>query len=319
MPYKYTLSALAVNLLLPLFIIAGSRDPGRFHFTSGQRKVDISFYTFNNLVILPVVVNDKVPLNFILDSGTTQAIFFDRKLARDLGIGFGRRIKFSGVGNSNNVTAFRARGVKLGLPGIEGDMMGMAILSSDYLDMKRFDIHGVIGYELFARFAIKIDFENNILTLMEPDEYNPEEFQSLDVEISNSKPYINTTVRLENRDEVPLRLLVDTGGSFGLSLINGLIPGIQPPENSLKESIGSGLGGEVKGFRGTAVLKLNEKMHTEPATIFIDMKEFSRNGEDVLKQGSIGNILLKEFVVIFDYINSRILFKPHHKSTYTKL
>jgi hypothetical protein len=317
--FNKILPLLVLNILVPFLMVAKTGDPGRFHFTSGQNQVEIPFYTFNNLVILPVMINDKVPLNFILDSGASQAIFFDRKLAQDLGIGFGRRILFSGVGSNNNITAFRARGVKLGLPGIEGNMMGMAVLSSDYLDMKRFDIHGVIGYQLFARFAIKIDYRLNILTLMEPDAYNPGEFQSMDVEISNSKPYINTTITLENNDEIPLRLLVDTGGAFGLSLINGLVPGIAPPKDSPQKLIGNGLGGEIKGVRGKAVLKLNAKFHTESTAIFINHKEFSRKGEDLLKQGSIGNTLLKEFVVIFDYINARILFQPHDKNIYTKM
>lgn len=315
---KKFLPILAFNVLVPLMMKSDTGDPGRFHFTSGQNQVEIPFYTFNNLVILPVIVNDKVPLNFILDSGASQAIFFDRKLAQDLGIGFGRRIQFSGIGNSHNVTAFRTRGVKLGLPGIEGNMMGMAVLSADYMDMKRFDIHGVIGYQLFARFAVKIDYRTNIITLMEPEVYNTEEFQSFDVELSNSKPYLNTNIRLENENEVPLRLLIDTGSALGLSLINGLVPGVEPAENSLKVSIGNGLGGEIKGYQGRAVLKLNEKLQTESPAIFINHKELSRNGEDPFKHGSIGNALLKEFVVIFDYINARILFKPHDKSIYTK-
>ncbi len=186
---------LLITISVPLLAHGtGSDEPGRFHFTSGQTSTEIPFYTFNNQVILPVVINGKVPLNFILDSGTAQAIFFDRKLARELGVGFGRRIQFSGVGTDHRVTAFRARGVKLGLPGIEGNMMGMAILNSDYLDMSRFDIHGIIGYQLFARFAIKIDYQKRILTLMEPTEYIPHGYQSLSVVIENSKPYINSAV-----------------------------------------------------------------------------------------------------------------------------
>lgn len=140
------ITAILLLLWLPFYLMAsGNDEPGRFNFTSGQSKVEIPFYTFNNQVVIPVVINDKVPLNFILDSGISQALFFDRKLAQKLGVGFGRRIQFSGVGNGSTVTAFRGRGVKLGLPGIEGHMMGMAILNSDYLDMKRFDIHGLPG------------------------------------------------------------------------------------------------------------------------------------------------------------------------------
>ncbi len=289
----------------------GTDGPGRFHFTTGQNKVEIPFYTFNNQVIIPVVVNDKVPLNFILDSGTSQAILFDRKLAMDLGIGFGRRIQFSGVGTSNNVTAFRTRGVKLNLPGIEGEMMGMAILNSDYLDMGRFDIHGIIGYQLFVRFAVKIDYQQQILTLMEPQGYCSEGYETLEMAIENSKPYVNTSILLPNHKEIPTRLLVDTGGSFGLSLIKGLNPEISPPKNAQRIRIGSGLGGKVKGFNGKVTLKLNQHLATESEAVFIDHSEFSKKGQDPGKQGSIGNSLLKDFIVILDYSNSKILLRPN--------
>lgn len=315
---KSLAQSVAFSLITTLVVAGYVDDPGRFHFTSGQKQVQIPFYTFNNQVIIPVVVNDKVPLNFILDSGTSQALFFDRKLAQDLGIGFGRRIQFSGVGNSNHVTAFRARGVKLGLPGIEGNMMGMAILNSDYLDMKRFDIHGVIGYQLFVRFAVKIDYQRQILTLMEPEEYNPEGYEALEVAIENSKPYINTAISLPDQREVPVRMLVDTGGSFGISLIKGTHPAIQPPRNSERVRIGSGLGGRIQGFNGKAVLKLNNNLAKESDAIFINQKEFSRKGEDMGKQGSIGNNLLKDYIVIFDYTNSKILFQPNTALGLTK-
>jgi hypothetical protein len=297
---------------------AGLDEPGRFDFTAGQTKVEIPFYTFNNQVIIPVVVNDKVPLNFILDSGSPQAIFFDRKLAVELGIGFGRKIRFSGVGNSNNVTAFRARGVKLGLPGIEGNMMGMAILNSDYLDLGRFDIHGVIGYQLFVRFAVKIDYQRQILTLMEPPEHSPAGYEAMEVAIENSKPYVNTAIRLPNRKEVPTRLLVDTGGSFGLSLINGLNPDIQPPKKAQRTRVGSGLSGTIQGYYGTALLILNHRLTTESETIFIDHKDFSKNGPVTGIQGAIGNRLLKNFTVIFDYSKAKIFFQPNHQPELTR-
>lgn len=303
-----------LGIILPLNLFPlnyDDDDPGRFNFTSGQSKVEIPFYTFNNQVILAVTVNDKVPLNFILDSGTAQAIFFDRKLAQELGIGFGRRIQFSGVGNHNNVTAFRGRGVKLNLPGIEGHMMGMAILGTDYMDMKRFDIHGIIGYQLFARFAVKIDYGNRMLTLMEPNKYNVTGYHGFDIQIENSKPYLKSFICLENNPDILLKLMIDTGAAFGLSLINGTHPAIKPPDKTAKIRIGSGLGGEFKGFKGTAIVKLSKEITSKVVAYYVDLKDFSKKDVDPGKMGSIGGDLLKNYIVIIDYVNSRILFQQN--------
>ena len=291
-------------------------EPGRFNFTSGQARVEIPFYTFNNQVILSVKVNDKVDLNFILDSGTPQAVFFDRKLAQKLGIGFGRKIQFSGVGNHNYVTAFRTRGVKLALPGVEGYKMGMAVLSSDFMDMQRFDIHGIIGYQLFVRFAVKIDYQRRILTLMEPDQYSTKGFQAFSMQLENSKPYMNSEVRLNDNQEVSMKLMIDTGAAYGLSLITGTHPAVKAPAKSKKVRLGSGLGGEMKGFKGWATLILNDELNTEVETFYVKPKDYSRKGIDSNKMGTIGANLLNRYTVIIDYINSKILFQPINTTNY---
>ena len=244
-----------------------------------------------------------------MDSGSPQAVFFDRKLATELGVGLERKIQFSGIGNTHKVNAFRSRGVKLNLPGIEGNMMGMAVLNSDYMDMKRFDIHGVIGYQLFVRFAVKIDYANRILTLMEPFVYDDTNFHSLDLEVKDTKAYIHSDIFLANDKIVPLKLMIDTGSAFGLSLITGSHPDIQVPRRSKKLKLGSGLGGEVKGVKGLATVKFNAHLISEYETFFMSRAEFSRKGVAHDKIGSIGAAVLNNYTVIIDYINSKILLK----------
>jgi hypothetical protein len=111
--------------------------------------------------------------------------------------------------------------------------------------------------------------------------------------------------------------MVDTGGSFGLSLINGSHPGIRPPDNSQKILVGSGLGGELQGYHGKAILKLSEKLQTESNAIFVNSREFSKKGQDQDKFGSIGNDMFNKFVVIFDYVNARVLFQLHKPNYYS--
>ena len=289
---------------------------GRFDFTNGQTKVEIPFYTFNNQVILSIRVNDKVSLNFILDSGSPQAVFFDRKLATDIGVGLGRKIQFSGIGNTNIVTAYRARGVRLSMPGVVGNMMGMAVLNSDNMDMKRFDIHGVIGYQLFARFAVKIDYTQRILTLMEPFIYDDSHFQTMDLEIINTKPYIHSKLYLENSRQVPLKLMIDTGSAFGLSLITESHPDIQFPRKSKKLKLGTGLGGEIKGVRGQSTIKFGTQLVADTETFYMSPKQFSKKGLQQEKMGSIGGAVLNKYVVIIDYINSKFLLREDPNQGY---
>jgi len=296
-------------------------DFGRFNFTvAGQKKVEIPFTLFNNQIVIPLKVNGNIPLNFVLDSGTSQAIFFDRHLARDLEINLGRKIQFAGAGSSRMVMGKRSTGVEMELPGgVKGEGMGLVVLNADYLNMRRYDLHGIIGYQLFVRFAISIDYVNKVLVLMEPDQYTATDFHPFDLSIEQSKPYIQTSIKLANNSLVPTKLMIDTGAAYGLSLITGAPPAIRPPKSASKVRLAAGLGGEIYGYHGITQLKLSPTLVPEVVTFYISPEEYTKKGGSLInKTGTIGGNFLKNHVVIIDYINGKLYLKPQSPAYLTK-
>ena len=183
----------------------------------------------------------------MLDTGSRQAILFDLKLAKDLGIDMGRQISFSGVGNERQVSAFRTTGVTLGLPGIEGKRMGMVVLNQDYLSLKSYDIQGIIGYQFFYRFAIKIDYKNRVMTITDPGIFKPDkEATAYNVDISSNKPILRAKAGFGGETLHACNLLIDTGASYSMSLFLGSSPAFD--KKRIKggiRNVGKGLGGPV--------------------------------------------------------------------------
>ncbi|MGI9541987.1 MAG: aspartyl protease family protein [Cyclobacteriaceae bacterium] len=310
LPYRWLL---AIGLLCLTYEQAPASDNyGLFEFQDGKKQVEIPFHTFNNQIILRVKVNRKIPLNFMLDTGSRQAILFDLKLAKDLEIDMGRQIAFSGVGNERMVSAFRTTGVTLGLPGIEGKRMGMVVLNQDYLSMKDYDIQGIIGYQLFYRFAIKIDYENRILTISDPGIFKPDKAATaFDLDVDSAKPVLQAKAGFDEEVFHSCNLLIDTGASYSMSLFLGSSPAFD--KRKIKggiRSIGKGLGGTVNGKVHQVLLQLNQIGYSLP-TICLTPRSYSKRGKitDGIN-GAIGGEFLSNFVVTFNYSKGKLYLEP---------
>ena len=65
---------------------------------------DISFQFINNLIVIPIQVNDK-KLNFILDSGVSKTIVFNSSRADTILSNFQNKYKLKGLGEGLPVNA----------------------------------------------------------------------------------------------------------------------------------------------------------------------------------------------------------------------
>jgi hypothetical protein len=62
-----------------------------FSLANGQRRVQIPFEIYNNLIVVPVVLNDALPLKFILDTGVRTAILTQKTFTDILNIPYSRK------------------------------------------------------------------------------------------------------------------------------------------------------------------------------------------------------------------------------------
>ena len=142
-----------------------------FTLKDGAKKAVIPFENYNNLIVVPVILNQALPLRFILDTGVQTTILTDRSFTDLLNIQYNRKLTLLGADGDKSVDAYVAGGVSLELPGTEGQGQVMLVLEEDYLQLKNYlgeEVHGILGYEIFRRFTVEIDYSNQRLTLHEP-------------------------------------------------------------------------------------------------------------------------------------------------------
>ena len=78
-------SLLTVVLSSYFFHTSGYAQIG-FDIPSGKNKVSFPFESYNNLIVVPVILNHQIPLRFVLDTGVRTSILTDRTFSDILNI-----------------------------------------------------------------------------------------------------------------------------------------------------------------------------------------------------------------------------------------
>ncbi len=317
-------------VFLFFFLITGYGQQLGFALKDDQHKVKIPIEIQNNLVIVPVILNNQLPLKFILDTGVRTTILTEKTYSDILQLEYTKKYLIAGPGGEKLIEAYITNNVSLDLPGVHGEGHTMLVLETDYLELRNFlgaDVHGVLGYEVFSRFIVQIDYANKVLTLMHRDQFKPgRKFQVLPMKVEDTKPYIFTEVALNDTTKVKVKLLVDSGASHGIMLEPDSDKKIVLPTINIKSIIGRGIGGVITGSIGRIhTLQMGKYSITNPLVNFPDANSYTdtlKVSSTVFRNGSIGGEVLTRFNVVFDFPNEKFYFKKNHdfnKSFYFNL
>jgi len=295
-----------VFLILPTFCQAQLG----FHLKPGQRRVQFPIEVINNLVIVPVVINGQLPLKFILDTGVRTTILTEKAFSDILNLTYSRRFTVAGPGGEKIVEAYVTNDVMLDMPGIHGQGHAMLVLEKDYLELRNYlgtDVQGILGYEVFSRFVVEIDYENLHLTISDPNGYKPKKrFEEFRISIEDTKPYVQLPITLQSGATLNAKLLVDTGASHGLMLDPFSDHQITVPDKHISSLIGRGLAGEINGQIGrVASVELGKYTLEKVIANFPDAGDYgfidSTSTNIVFRNGAIGGDLLRRFKVVFNF------------------
>lgn len=307
-----------VALLMSTGVVAQEKTPIPsnlgFKLPKGKKRVKIPFELYNNLIVVPVVLNETLPLNFIVDTGVRTAILTEKVLTDILNISYTRKINVYGAGGEKVVEALIAPNVSIELPGITSEGHSLLVLEEDYLQLKNFlgtDVHGILGYELFSRFIVHIDYSLKIITLTYPEYYKPKKkYTRIPITIEDTKPYIEGSIVLSG-DSIPVRLMVDTGASHSLMIESTSSERISVPEKKLYRNLGRGLGGSIYGnIARVHHLSLDGYEFEEVIGTFPDPASYSDSLRH-MRNGTIGGGITHRFNITFDFGNGFIYLKKN--------
>lgn len=300
-----------------------------FHLKPGQRRVQFPIEIVNNLIIVPVVINGQLPLKFILDTGVRTTILTEKAFSDILNLQYSRYIRVAGPGEEKLVEAYITNDVTIDLPGIHGQGHAMLVLEKDYLELRNYlgtDVQGILGYEVFSRFVVEIDYEGRQLTISAPETFKPrKKYQQFSINIEDTKPYVNLPITLQNETRMEAKLLVDTGASHGLVLDPMSDERVVVPEKHVNSLIGRGLAGTITGKVGRIrSIALGSYLLEDVVTNFPNEGDYgfadSIKSGDIFRHGAVGGDLLRRFTVVFNFPLGKMYLKKnvnfHRKFNY---
>lgn len=283
-------------------------------------KVQVPFEEYSNLIVIPVSINNKVTLKFILDSGAESTILTEKLFADLIGLTLTREITIQAPGLIDSLSAYVASNVQLSLPGgIEGNGLNVLVLKEDYLELSENlgeKIYGIIGYDLFHRFVTEIDYSRRVVTFHRPSSFEPpRKSSSFQLKVEGTKPFMHSVITQDDRQDT-VKLLVDTGASHAILLDVSASENLILPEKMISSRLGQGLGGEIPGFVGRMdAVNLGAFCFEEVlVSIPVDgayVKAIKRGSRD----GTLGGELLSRFYVAIDYQRERIYLKRNSQYT----
>ncbi len=290
-----------------------------FQIDEGNKKINIPFEIYNNLIVIPVVVNNRLPLRFILDTGVRTTILTEKTFSDLLNLQYNKKYTIAGIGETPLINAYVTNGVKLTLPGVSGDGHAMLVLEEDYLELRNYlgtEVHGIMGYELFSRFIVGIDYDKRMLTITTPDQYKKRRrWLTIPITVEDTKPYVNGRISYIDapEDTIGLKLLIDTGASHGLILNEETDAAIRLPEKTIQTSLGRGLGGRLDGKLGRLQsFALGGACWENVIATFPNEGYLldSLTGNTVFRNGSVGGDILSRFKIVFNFPLEEIYVKP---------
>lgn len=312
-----------IRLLLILFSLfffleKSSSQALGFVIADEKKRVDIPIEIQNNLVVVPVILNDVLPLKFIVDTGVRTAILTQKAFSDILQLPYSRKYSISGPGGEKLIEAYVTNNVSITLPGVTGKGHALLVLEEDYLELRNFlgtDVHGILGYELFSRFIVKLDYNKKIMTLTLPEKFRPgKRFQELPMLVEDTKPFVLTSLNLTASTSMTAKLLMDTGASHGLMLEPTSDERIVVPENTVSTVIGRGLGGVITGKIGRVKsLTLGNYTLDHILANFPDPNSYMDTLKSTLtfRHGSIGGEILSRFTIIFNFPQGKVFLKKN--------
>lgn len=296
-------------ILAPELFLPPDRPEKDFVFLNNADSTTLPFELANNHIFFKAVLNGHQTGWFILDSGA-GTIVFDSAFAGAAGLFGAGGLEAKGISGSEKAMVLRLGTLELG--DLRLDSLVAATLKFGPLaSIEGRPIDGVIGYDLFARVIVQIDYEQKLLTLREPATFHYTGIgTALPISLEMNIPHIEGTVD----GEYAGLFNIDTGSRSTLDLFSPFVYEHQLDHKyprkieALVGGIGSGQATWIQMTRMKS-FRLGPYTITEPLVGLTTAQSGFFATEKF--QGNIGGGLLKHFTVILNYPGKKLILEPN--------
>jgi hypothetical protein len=287
---------------------AAQTSSSDFTIVNGKTSISLPFDLVDNRIIINVELNGKGPFRFIFDSGAGAIV--SPEVARELGLKIEGTSTGGGVGEklvergATNVALVQISDISM----TNQDFGVISFADTKYVfGANRID--GIIGYSLFKRLVVRIDYEQKRVTFIEPLRFA---YQGSGVIVPLDFDAHLPLVKGE-LDGVPGIFVIDTGARSSLLLYGPFVE-----QNNLRtkykanvEGItGWGIGGPVRSqVVRIGSLKLGAvEVHNLIARLSLQKSGGLTNAN---RAALVGPDVLRQFTTTFDYSRRQLIFEKN--------
>jgi Aspartyl protease/PDZ domain len=265
----------------------------------------VPFELINNHIYVSASIGGQ-PVRMLVDTGGTNLLM--PAAAARLGLVSEGKLAGGGVGSEKvDVGLVHAPDLRLGDAILDKPVLYVLDIGATELQ-EGTPADGLIGFEMFRRFRVTIDYPSRLLTLATKESFAPPlASHALPFELAERTPIVRGTL-----DGMPVRLTVDTGSRATLSVHSPFVR-----EHKLEERYGAapsqvvgwGVGGPAMGRPARlGALTLGDLTARDLAgDLHMDDTGAFAN-PDI--SGNLGGGYLRRFVVAFDYDAKQMYLVP---------
>lgn len=280
-------------------------DVDDFTIADGAPSAVLGFELLNHHIYVEAVINGKEGFRFLVDTGGANVL--TPKAMERLGLEGQGTFEARGVGEKSEEVGF-TEVKRLGLGTVElRDQVFFVIDMGSLYDVEGVDFDGLVGFEVFKRFVVTIDYERGRLVLTRPEafEYGGAG-KVIPFTFDGHTPQVQGAI-----DGHEGLFTIDTGSRSSLTL-----HGPFAAESGLAEKhaaaprvlSGWGVGGGVRARVVRAgVLRLGKEEVRAPVMDISDQEKGAFADSHVA--GNVGGGVLKRFTVTFDYGEKRMILE----------
>ncbi len=286
-----------------------------FELQSGFQKQSIYFKSIKNLIIVPLMVNEKGPFNFLLDTGVGHMVILDSNLLINEKLKNLRQVEVSGYGEGDKITGYVSTNVMASIGRAKMNKIPTVILKEDVFNLSQYlgiPVHGILGNYFFESFTVKVNYLNNKITFYRPESFRGSNWEKINITLQDQKPYVQAKVISPSFGEIDAKLLIDCGASHALSMESLNRQPISIPSPNFEANLGVGLNGLINGkISRVNRLKLGQIKIDDVLTSFPNFEDIGAKTTRSNRNGNLGANILNKFHIIYDYRNLLIYLKKN--------
>jgi hypothetical protein len=302
-----TFMSVAPNTSVPKTVFSEPAPPRDYAIAGGRASTTVSYESDVDRIFLPVMIDGHGPLLFELDTG--GHLIFTADAARGLNLTPIGAFSSTGAGQAVVKAGFvKVHEVRIGDAVIRDQPVKVLPLRASSNDRgPRAPRSGILGLELFERFAVQLDRNAHSITLTPLSEFTHRgKGTALPLQFTEDAPLTQGAIQ-----GIAGIVELDTGNSGPATL-----EGLWATNHGLAEQFsrgvvtsGSGVGGDYRDTVNRATLKLGPFDLPNELVSYVGIVERGADSVQSLA-GNFGEPILQQFNITFDYARYVVWLDP---------